>query len=677
MIDVIAAIARWFQLAANLILLGSCVFLAIANSGKRAYLDRWVEKLERLFPWLAISIPIGLIVILTATITQVTGDSTNIWQQDVWLGFINDTRVGQIWIWRISFALLLLFIVIYLRKSPKARWRYILGAGAAALPLIAGSLTSHSATEELSFSTITPFALHLVLAGVWFGALPAFLLLVYENKKNDKSKRTDISEYETLKRFSAIALPAMLLIILTGFVVADRMFAGFYAASVATSYGWLLSIKISILGVILLIAARVRAHWLPLLANNTSVADADADAGRAGVRKWVRIEFILALLLLLLATIIANTTPVKYASIENWPYPFRFSVVATWNQPNVAVQVWIGVFILIIAAGTVLFGRLRNWELKRLISIPAVLLVSGLAVALPPLTIQAYPETYRRPPVPFDAISIANGAASYTQHCVECHGFQGMGNGIKSRTLSTKLPDLLTEPHTAEHTPGDFYNWISYGMVNTDMPGYADKLSEEDRWDLVNYVHALSRGYQARILTPEIIPNKAYVKPPLFSYADNNGVSGTLQDFRGNKSVLLVIFSWPQSQARMEQLQQAYQRLSEQDTAVLAVPANELSAAEMAQVAAELPFPVVTQSAAEIANSYALSRRTLTHPDIIGRGKIPDHMEFLIDRNGYMRARWIPSVDQPGWSDIDKLNQQIGLLNREKMKIPYPEDFVR
>lgn len=673
--DVIAAIARWLQLAANLILLGSCVFLAITNTGKRAYLDTWIEKLERLFPWLAVSIPIGLVVILTTTIIQATGSSANIWQQDVWLGFIKDTRVGQIWIWRISFALFLLLIAIYLRKSPKARWRYIVGAGIAALPLIAGSLTSHSATEELSLSAIAPFTLHIILAGVWFGALPAFLLLVYENKKSDKNKRVNISEYETLTRFSIIALPAMLLIIVTGFVVADRMFAGYYAASVATPYGWLLSIKILILGVILLIAARVRAHWLPLLANNTSVVD--AGVGRAGVRKWVRIEFILALLLLLLATIIANTTPVKYASIENWPYPFRFSITATWDRPNVAIQVWIGILILVLAVGTVLFGKLRNWELKRLIGIPAILLVSGLAIALPPLTIQAYPETYRRSPAPFDTVSIASGAALYTQHCVQCHGFQGMGNGIKSRTLSTKLPDLLTEPHTAEHTPGDFYNWISYGMVNTDMPGFADKLSDEDRWDLVNYIHALSRGYQARILTPEIIPNKAYVKPPLFSYTDNNGVNGTLQDFRGNKTVFLVIFSWPQSQSRLEQLKQAYHRLSEQDIAVLAVPENELSADEMTQAAAELPFPVVTQGAAEIAASYALSRRTLTHPDIIGRGKVPDHMEFLIDRNGYMRARWIPSIDQSGWSDIDKLNQQISLLNREKMKMPYLEDFVR
>ena len=674
MIEVIAAIARWFQLAANLILLGSCVFLAITSTEKRVYIAAWVGKLERLFPWLAMSIPLGLVIILATTIVQITGNIGSLWQQEVWLGIVGDTRVGQIWIWRVVLAVLLLFVVIYLRKTPKVRWRYILCAVTATLPLIASSLVSHTAAEELSVTAIIPYALHLILAGVWFGALPAFLLLIYENNKDDKHKKGNSLEFETLKRFSSIALPMMLLIILTGVIVGDRIFDGYYAALVATPYGWLLSAKIFLLGIILLIAARVRSYWFPLLIDSKQVVNASDK--REGIRKWVRIEFILALILVLLATLITNTTPVKHALIENWPFPFRFSIIATWNQPNVATQVWIGLAILVLAASTIQLGRSLNWGLKRLISIPVILLVSGLAVALPPLTIQAYPETYRRPLVPFDAISAANGATLYAEHCVECHGYQGKGNGIKSRTLSTKLPDLLTEPHTTEHTPGDFYNWITYGMVNTDMPGYAEKLSDEDRWDLINFIHALSRGYQARILTPEILPNKAYVKPPVFSYTGHDGSSGVLQDFRENKAVLLVIFSWPQSQDRIEQLQLAYNRLSEQNIAVLAVPSKDLTVDELAQIAA-LPFPVITQSSTEISSSYSLLRRTLSHPDIIGRGTNPEHMEFLLDRYGYLRARWIPSIDQSGWSDIDKLSQQVSLLNREHMKMPFPEDYVR
>lgn len=670
MIEVIAAIARWFQLTANLILLGSCVFLAITSTEKRIYIAVWVGKLERLFPWLAMSIPLGLFIIITTTIVQITGNISSLWQHEVWLGIVRDTRVGQIWIWRVVLAVLLLFVVIYLCKTPRVRWRYILCAVTATLPLVASSLASHTAAEELSVTAIIPYALHLILAGVWFGALPAFLLSIYENNKDDKHKKENGLEFETLKRFSSIALPVMLLIILTGVIVGDRIFDDYYAALVATPYGWLLSAKIFLLGIILLIAARVRS-CLPLLGKQA----ADDNNERQGIRKWVCIEFVLGLILVLLATLITNTTPVKHALIENWPFPFRFSIIATWNQPNVATQVWIGLAILVLAAGAIKLGRFLNWGLKRLISIPMILLVSGLAVALPPLTIQAYPETYRRPLVPFDAISVANGATLYAEHCVECHGHQGKGNGIKSRTLSTKLPDLLTEPHTAEHTPGDFYNWITYGMVNTDMPGYAEKLSDEDRWDLINFIHALSRGYQARILTPEIIPNKAYVKPPVFSYAGHDGNNGTLQDFRENKAVLLVIFSWPQSQERMEQLKLAYSRLSEQNIAVLAVPSRDLTANELAQIA--LPFPVITQSATEIASSYSLLRRTLGHPDIIGRGTNPEHMEFLLDRYGYLRARWIPSIDQLGWSNIDKLSQQVSLLNREYMKTPFPEDYVR
>ena len=672
MIEVIAAIARWFQLAANLILLGSCVFLVIASTGKRTYIEAWVERLERLFPWLAISIPIGLLIILTTTIILITGDTSSLWQQDVWLGIVKDTRMGQIWVWRAVLAILLLVSVIYLRRTSKARWRYILCAVIATLPLIAGALTSHTAAEEFSVIAILPYALHLILAGIWFGALPAFLLLVYQNNKNEEISKLEI---ETLKRFSSIALPAMLLIILTGIIVGDRIFDGHYAALVATPYGWLLSAKILLLGLVLLIALYVRSHWLPLLIDNKQVAG--VNNGRVGLRKWVRIELILAFGLVLLATIITNTTPVKHALIENWPFSFRFSIIATWDKPNVAIQVWIGLAILVLAAGAIKLGRFLNWGLKSLISTSLILFVSGLAVALPPLTIKAYPETYRRPPVPFDAISVAHGAALYAEQCVECHGQQGMGNGIKSRTLSTKLPDLLIEPHTVEHTPGDFYNWITYGMVDTDMPGYAEKLSDEDRWDLVNFIHALSRGYQARILSPEIIPNKAYVKPPVFSYAGHDGSSGVLQDYRENKTVLLVIFSWPQSQERIEQLKQAHERLNAQSIALLAVPSRELASDELEQIAAELPFPIVTQGASEIASSYALLRRTLSHPDIIGRGTNPDHMEFLIDQYGYLRARWIPSVDPSGWADIDKLSQQISLLNREETEMPFPEDYVR
>jgi putative copper resistance protein D len=91
---------------------------------------------------------------------------------------------------------------------------------------------------------------------------------------------------------------------------------------------------------------------------------------------------------------------------------------------------------------------------------------------------------------------------------------------------------------------------------------------------------------------------------------------------------------------------------------------------------ADMPFPVVTQGAPEIVRSYALFRRTLSNPDLAGEGTTPKHMEFLMDRYGYLRARWIPAADGVGWTDIDELMRQIDQLNREKEIRPPPDDHV-
>lgn len=186
MIDVIAALARWVQLVANLALLGSCLFLIITSTAKRTYSEVWIRRLECLFPWLAVSIPISLLVILATTIVQVTGSANSLGKYEIWLELLGDTRVGQIWILRFSAAILLLLVILYLCNVSRARWRYAFCAVIAALPLVAGSLASHAAAEELSVTAVMPYALHLILTGVWFGALPAAILLILDKQNETK-----------------------------------------------------------------------------------------------------------------------------------------------------------------------------------------------------------------------------------------------------------------------------------------------------------------------------------------------------------------------------------------------------------------------------------------------------------------------------------------------------------
>ena len=672
MIEVIGALFRWLQLASNMILIGGCVFLAIAARANTAFDSPWFARLNRVLPWLSVTLLMGLVGLLATTTAQATGVAENAWHPGAWLDLLQKTRIGLVWMVRATLALLVFGVALYVRFSSWARWQYVLYATVAALTLAAGSLASHSAADELSVTSVLPYALHTVLASVWFGGLPAFLTVLFTTTHGRTREEADRSSVQTLKHFSKIALPVMIAVVATGIIVTDRMVDTSYASLVATSWGWLLDTKLVLLAVILVIAARARFVWLPALSQPEDVAEAN---GRK-LRKWVTLEVLLASALVLAATLLSNAVPGKHTVIEDWPYSFRFSIDATWGGVGMMIGAGVGVMLLILAVGAVVLGRSKRWETKWRIAIPAILAVCALVAALPPLATQAFPETYRKTPVPFDTISVANGAALFAANCVPCHGPQAKGNGVLAKTFAIPPVDLLTEPHTAKHTAGDFFHWLTHGIPGTGMPAFADKLSEEDRWDLVNFLHATSRGYQARLINPYVAPNQPYMAPQNFSYSAHNGTSGTLKDFRRQKAILLVLFSWPESQARLSQLRQADAALRTADTVILAVPLNDLKPQDLTVITTATPFQVTTQGAPEIARSYSLFRRTLSNPDLAGEGTTPNHMEFLIDRYGYLRARWIPAVDGSGWADIAELTRQIEQLNREKEIRPPPDDHV-
>ncbi len=671
MIEIIGALFRWLQLASNMILIGGCVFFAIAIRAKTAFDTPWLARLNRALPWLSITLLLGLVGLLATTTAQATGMAENAWRPGAWLELIQKTRIGFIWTVRAALALIVLGVALYVRFSPWARWRYVLCATVAALTLAVASLVSHSAAGELSVISVLPYALHIVLASVWLGGLPAVLSIMVATgeRSHEEVTRFDV---QTLRRFSTIALPVMVAVVATGIIVTNDMVDTSYAALAATSWGWFLTTKLALLAVILVLAACARHIWIPALDQNADVAA----AGGRGLRKWVPIEFVLALVLVLVATMLANAVPAKHAVIEDWPYPFRFSIDATWGGLGMMIGAGVGVALLVLTGGTVVLGWTKRWETKWRIAIPATLAACALAAALTPLAIQAYPETYRKTPVPFDAISVANGATLFAANCVACHGPQAKGNGVEAKRFVIPPVDLLTEPHTAKHTAGDFFHWLTYGIPGTGMPEWADELSEEDRWDVVNFLHATSRGYQARLINPLVAPDQPYMAPQNFSYSAHDGSSGTLKDFRRQKAVLLVLFSWPESRARLDQLRLAYATLSGSNTVVLAVPMNDPTLQDLAAITSDIPFPVVTQGAPEIARSYALFRRTLSNPDLAGEGTSPKHMEFLMDRYGYLRARWIPAIDGVGWTDIGVLIKQINQLNQEKEIRPPPDDHV-
>jgi copper transport protein len=92
-------------------------------------------------------------------------------------------------------------------------------------------------------------------------------------------------------------------------------------------------------------------------------------------------------------------------------------------------------------------------------------------------------------PQPATADSILRGRELYLANCAACHGINGDGDGPTVagwlpplRTLGEEVPDL---------SDGALAHRIAVGSAGTRMPAFASTLSENDRWDLVNYLRTL------------------------------------------------------------------------------------------------------------------------------------------------------------------------------------------
>ncbi len=95
----------------------------------------------------------------------------------------------------------------------------------------------------------------------------------------------------------------------------------------------------------------------------------------------------------------------------------------------------------------------------------------------------------RRNPFPSTPGSLAEGARIYGDNCAVCHGADGRGDGPLAETLYPRPVDFWAHfgsGHT--HPDGRLYFWISNGMPGTGMPGFKDRLSDADRWHVINFI---------------------------------------------------------------------------------------------------------------------------------------------------------------------------------------------
>ncbi len=108
------------------------------------------------------------------------------------------------------------------------------------------------------------------------------------------------------------------------------------------------------------------------------------------------------------------------------------------------------------------------------------------------------PDEYvvMRNPIPPDEASILRGGETYATHCATCHGDSGAGDGPAGAKLDPAPANIA---RTSQILNDGYLFWrITEGGVgepfNSAMIAWGNILSENERWDVLNYVRALGSG---------------------------------------------------------------------------------------------------------------------------------------------------------------------------------------
>lgn len=99
-------------------------------------------------------------------------------------------------------------------------------------------------------------------------------------------------------------------------------------------------------------------------------------------------------------------------------------------------------------------------------------------------------EVAKKNPVPADAKSIAEGKRLYEMNCASCHGKTGKGDGEAAKAFTVSPGDLTNADKIGRESDGALFWKITVG--HPPMPPFVKMLSEQQRWQVVNYMRTLS-----------------------------------------------------------------------------------------------------------------------------------------------------------------------------------------
>jgi putative copper export protein/mono/diheme cytochrome c family protein/peroxiredoxin len=559
---------------------------------------------------------------------------------------IGGTLFGRVWIARVCLACALL-LALRRRSAGRGGWRLAFWTAVAGAYLASLAWTGHAAAAQGPWrgAQIISDVVHLLAAGAWLGALPALVYLLGTTQPVEGAA-------SATRRFSNVAIVCVFALILSG--LGNSWFlVGSVPALFGTTYGRLLLAKLALLAVMLILAAVNRLMLTPQLGVGNRRA-------LLALRRNTLLEIAAGLLVVTIVGVLGITVPGAHQS-PLWPFAHTLS----WEpaRESAAMRWALAAAVLIGAVGLALIvasARRRAWPSA---AVGLAGIVASAAASAWLLAVPAYPTTYAASPVRYTTVAVVDGARLFSTHCVACHGNDGTGASPAAAGLATRPANLVR--HAGRHRPGELYWWIAHGRAGTAMPGFAPPLGSEEIWSIVQFLQALS---DAAVFVdadgePTAIPP---LPAPDFSFELPGRGQQTLLRRDKSRDTLLVLYSLPDSLARLRSLASEQPAFAARRIEILAVTSNaaEAHAAGAETSGSESILAIV---AADVAVAYAMFAAR------DGAVAASRHAEFLIDRGGRLRAHWI-GVPEPGNDRNLEILDTAAKVDRESFDAPLPRE---
>jgi putative copper resistance protein D len=531
---------------------------------------------------------------------------------------LTQTRFGEDWLIR---AALVVVLACCLAAVQRHTWRQVstwIGLLAASAFIASLAWAGHgAATDQVPFDSIHLPAdiLHLLATGAWLGALLPLVLLLATVARDGSPGAVAVARTATL-RFSTLGITSVGTLIVTG-IVNTWFLAGSIPALLGTQYGQLLLVKVALFAAMIAVASLHRRRYIPSLTNDATEPALRVRAVRQ-IGRNASIEASIGVFVLAIVGIIGTLPPGLHTE-PTWPLPFQVDLSEVAARILPVLDVIAVVVVLCLAA--IGFAAMKRRYRVMAVSIAGLILFGSIGwVFLRPAIVRAYPTTYYASTQPYAAPSVARGAPLFAANCEVCHGAGGRGDGPLADKLPVRPADL-TAPHLFAHKIGDIFWWVSYGSDNKVMPGFANKLNPDQRWDLINFVLARTAGDITSKAGSQVTTTAA---PPLPDFAfEQNGAQITLSQTLKSGPVLLILYAAHAPRARLGQLGPLESRLAAAGLHVVAVglgPSVDKA-------------PYVAEASDDVRSVLALFRTA----------KDGGETELMLDRNASVRARWTAS----------------------------------